>query len=525
MERLQRILAARGISSRRAAEELITAGRVSVDGQIVRELGVKADPEAAVILVDGNPIRKPRPRYLILNKPSGYITTMKDERDRWTVMRLMNVTERVYPVGRLDRDTEGLLLFTNDGDVANRVMHPKYGLAKEYHVLTMTRPSPITLQRLRDGVVIDGKTIVPKEIRLLRETREGLILTITVHEGINRLVRRMMEAAGIPITKLRRVRVGPLGLASLGVGESRDLTMGEVATLMEALHIDDLGERPLHTGPTPYRPGPRKDRPRPEAPSRPPVTEQRVQQDVRPPAGTGPGRPVHNRNGQPRDDRRSGDARPFNERRGITRDAQSRGDERNQERRAPSNRSDGLREDHRGPRAPFPNRDRSEGDDHGRGRSPAPDERRFDQNDRSRDDDRSAHPNPFPNRRQFGRDDGQRQSGRSPLPERRPFEDRGDQRSSRQFKPREDEATTDPSERKPFNDQRGRHTNYRQAREQRGEPLKGSDVDGAPSDAQRNAGDRSRSKPTSPYRDRRTGGGGQNNRRKGPGGSRRRDLP
>jgi len=139
MERLQRILAARGIASRRAAEELITAGRVSVDGVITTELGAKADPERSVILVDGNPIKKPRPRYLILNKPSGYITTTKDERDRWTVMKLINVTERVYPVGRLDRDTEGVLLFTNDGDVANRVMHPRYGLAKEYHVLTLCR--------------------------------------------------------------------------------------------------------------------------------------------------------------------------------------------------------------------------------------------------------------------------------------------------------------------------------------------------------------------------------------------------
>jgi 23S rRNA pseudouridine2605 synthase len=125
MERLQRILAARGVASRRAAEELIVAGRVSVDGLIVTELGTKTDPVRSEIRVDGKLLRSARPRYLLLNKPRGYITTTKDERDRRTVMDLVAVSERIYPVGRLDRDTEGLLLLTNDGDVANRVMHPR----------------------------------------------------------------------------------------------------------------------------------------------------------------------------------------------------------------------------------------------------------------------------------------------------------------------------------------------------------------------------------------------------------------
>src|SRR5215216_5734663 len=150
MERLQRILAARGVASRRVAEAMITAGRVSVDGVVVTELGTRADPTRSVIRVDGNLIRVQRPRYLILNKPRGYITTTKDERDRRTVMDLVHVSERVYPVGRLDRDTEGLLLFTNDGDVANRVMHPRYQLEKEYHIITTIRPSDATLQRVRD---------------------------------------------------------------------------------------------------------------------------------------------------------------------------------------------------------------------------------------------------------------------------------------------------------------------------------------------------------------------------------------
>ena len=209
MERLQRILAARGVASRRKAEELITAGLVTVDGQVVTTLGSKADPIHADIRVDGKRLQVQQPRYILLNKPSGYITTVKDERDRWTVMDLVQTRERVYPVGRLDRDTEGLLLLTNDGDVANRVMHPRYELAKEYHVTTILRPSEATMERVRSGISINEKVIVPEEFRFFREAREGLILTITLHEGVNHIVRRIMELVGIPIVRLTRVRLGP----------------------------------------------------------------------------------------------------------------------------------------------------------------------------------------------------------------------------------------------------------------------------------------------------------------------------
>jgi 23S rRNA pseudouridine2605 synthase len=154
-------------------------------------------------------------------------------------MDLVNVPERVFPVGRLDRNTEGLLLFTNDGDVANRVMHPRYGLAKEYQVLTRTRPMPQQLNRIRAGIVIDGRRIVPEEVRLLRESADGVILTITVHEGIYHLVRRIMEVAGIEVERLRRARIGPISIAGLRVGEWRDLTTGEQETLFEALRLDD----------------------------------------------------------------------------------------------------------------------------------------------------------------------------------------------------------------------------------------------------------------------------------------------
>jgi 23S rRNA pseudouridine2605 synthase len=239
LERLQRILAARGVASRRAAETLITEGRVAVNGQIVTELGTRANPATDEIRVDNEIIRQPPLRYLMLNKPTGYITTTSDERDRWTVMDLVRVSERVFPVGRLDRDTEGLLLLTNDGDIAHRIMHPRYKLTKEYHVLTRTRPTESQLQRIRDGVVIEQRRVIPEEVRLLRETADGPVLTISVHEGINHLIRRIMDVAGIEVQRLRRARVGPISLSNLRVGEWRDLTAGELGTLMEALRVDD----------------------------------------------------------------------------------------------------------------------------------------------------------------------------------------------------------------------------------------------------------------------------------------------
>src|SRR5687768_10499682 len=222
-ERLQRVIAARGGGSRRGAEELIRAGRVAVDGAVVTDLGTKIDPVAAEIRIDGKLLRPQRPRTILLNKPSGYITTTSDERGRRTVMDIVRVPERVYPVGRLDRDTQGLLILTNDGDLANRVMHPRYQLDKEYHVLTLTRPSDRTLQRLRDGVIVEGRRVVPEEFRILRETREGVILKIVIHQGLYHVVRLMMETVGIPVHRLRRVRIGPLSVTGISVGEWRDL--------------------------------------------------------------------------------------------------------------------------------------------------------------------------------------------------------------------------------------------------------------------------------------------------------------
>ena len=236
-ERLQRVLAARGVASRRKAEDLIRSGRVSVDGKVITELGTKVNPLRAKIRVDGKPIRRQPFRYIVMNKPSGFITTTSDERDRRTVMELLPREPRLFPVGRLDRETEGLLLFTNDGEVANRVMHPRYGLTKEYLVLTPAKPQEQVLSRVRAGVEIDGKRVVPDEFRIVRETAEGVLLSIVLHEGMNRIVRRLMESAGIPVTKLHRVRVGPLSVSGIPRGAHRDLTPGELTSLLQSLHL------------------------------------------------------------------------------------------------------------------------------------------------------------------------------------------------------------------------------------------------------------------------------------------------
>jgi 23S rRNA pseudouridine2605 synthase len=173
-----------------------------------------------------------------MNKPSGFITTTSDERDRRTVMELLPAEPRLFPVGRLDRDTEGLLLFTNDGEVANRVMHPRYELTKEYLVLTPQKPSDRVMLGIRAGVEIDGKRVVPHEFRIVRETADGVLLSVVVHEGMNRIVRRMMESAGIEVTKLSRVRVGPLSIAGIPRGGYRELTPGELTSLLQSLHLE-----------------------------------------------------------------------------------------------------------------------------------------------------------------------------------------------------------------------------------------------------------------------------------------------
>jgi 23S rRNA pseudouridine2605 synthase len=238
-ERLQKIIAAAGVASRRKSEELISSGRVLVNGQVVTELGTKADPEHDHIRVDGKLLQGPeRFTYVVLNKPKGYVTTVSDEKKRHTVMDLvLKVKGRVYPVGRLDWASEGLLLMTNDGALANALMKAASNVAKTYVVKVAGQPDEAKLDKLRHGVSIAEKggrrvRTAPAKIRLIREG-DNPWLEVTIIEGRNRQVRKMFEEVGHHVEKIRRVQYGPLAL-DVPPGDWRNLTLLEVAKLKSA---------------------------------------------------------------------------------------------------------------------------------------------------------------------------------------------------------------------------------------------------------------------------------------------------
>lgn len=226
-ERLQKILSARGVASRRRGEELIRGGRVSVNG-IPASLGDCADPELDEILLDGKPLpRQQEYVYIMLNKPRGYVTTLSDEKGRPNAASLVaDCGVRVYPVGRLDMDSEGLLLFTNDGDFANRMMHPRGEVEKTYEVW-VTGYAPGAELRLERSITLDGYTIRKPGVRLVKVQGERARFLVTIHEGRNRQVRRMCEAAGMQVSRLRRIREGKLCLGNLETGKWRYLTKEE----------------------------------------------------------------------------------------------------------------------------------------------------------------------------------------------------------------------------------------------------------------------------------------------------------
>jgi len=229
--RLQKILSARGVASRRKAEEMIQAGLVTVNGTLAR-LGDTADPESDEILVGGKPLPKQESYiYILLHKPRGYVTTLSDEKGRPNAAQLVaDCGTRVYPVGRLDMDSEGLLLFTNDGDFANRLMHPKQEIKKTYEVW-VTGYHPGSEIQLGKSITLDGYTIRPPKVKLLRADGQKAKFLVTIHEGRNRQVRRMCEAAGMYCTRLRRIQEGRLSLGDLPLGKWRYLTPEEVAAL------------------------------------------------------------------------------------------------------------------------------------------------------------------------------------------------------------------------------------------------------------------------------------------------------
>lgn len=228
-ERLQKYMAHCGIASRRKCEELILSGKVSVNDCIVKELGTKVNPERDRIVVDGVLIKpEERKLYIALNKPEGYVTTVKDERNRPIVLDLIQVEERIYPIGRLDYNTSGLLLLTNDGDVYNRVIHPRQIINKVYIAKVRGNLDSDKIKKFRIGIDIGDYITAPAEIEVLSSDKNSSMVKITIHEGKNRQIRRMCEKVGNPVITLKRIRVGNIQLGELPLGSWRYLNKEEI---------------------------------------------------------------------------------------------------------------------------------------------------------------------------------------------------------------------------------------------------------------------------------------------------------
>jgi 23S rRNA pseudouridine2605 synthase len=259
-ERLQKILSRAGVASRRLAEALIGQGRVQVNGATVTELGTKADPNADEIKVDGRRIHaQQRKRYILLHKPRGFMTTRSDPEGRPTVLDLLRgVREYVYPVGRLDYDSEGLLLLTNDGELAARLTHPRHEVDKVYEARVRGVPDEHAIERLARGVTIEGRRTAPAKARVLDPPKrfpsenEQTRVELAIHEGRHRQVRQMFDAIGHPVVRLKRVRIGPIEDPDIPPGHWRELTPQEVARLQRATGLAAAarsGERPTAHGP------------------------------------------------------------------------------------------------------------------------------------------------------------------------------------------------------------------------------------------------------------------------------------
>jgi len=256
MERLQKILSRAGLASRRTTEQLMREGRVTVNGRTVTELGTRADPASDDIRVDGRRVRPPeRKRYLLLNKPRGYVSTRDDPQRRPTVLDLLEgIREYVYPVGRLDFDSEGLLILTNDGELTARLTHPRHGVERVYEARVRGLPDRRALERLANGVVIDGRRTSPARARIVRafDAPSGpqALVELTLREGRKRQVRLMCDAVGHPVVRLRRVRIGPISDPRLKTGHWRDLTAREIAALRRVAGLagDAEGEETAEKG-------------------------------------------------------------------------------------------------------------------------------------------------------------------------------------------------------------------------------------------------------------------------------------
>lgn len=270
--RLQRVLAQAGLGSRRACEELITAGRVTVDNQVVSTLGSKVDPERQSIRVDGEPLRLQQRVYFMLNKPVGILSTNRDEAGRPRTIDLIPTTERIYSVGRLDKSSEGLILLTNDGDLAQRLTHPRHGVTKTYLVRVAGQPTQEQLNQLLSGVRLAEGIARVAAVRLKKAHKNYSELEMVLDEGRNREIRRVLAAIGHKVVNLKRIAIGPLRLGDLPSGASRRLERREVAALRAAGGSSGTSpppRRPRNSAPTRVRTKPRNGPPRQASTARP----------------------------------------------------------------------------------------------------------------------------------------------------------------------------------------------------------------------------------------------------------------
>lgn len=240
--RLQKFMAECGVASRRKSEELIEMGKVKVNGHVAN-IGDKINPKRDIVTVRGKKINKvDRMYYIMLNKPRGYVTTVSDELGRKTVMDLVDCKARVYPVGRLDKDSEGLIILTNDGSFANALTHPKHNYAKVYRVTVRPSVSDEILDKLRGGIKIDGRKTAPCDVNIITEEEGRVVLEFILREGRNRQIRKMCEAVNLEVARLKRISIGPVKLGMLQTGKSRELTDNEVKKLLRSSNPSEKEE-------------------------------------------------------------------------------------------------------------------------------------------------------------------------------------------------------------------------------------------------------------------------------------------
>ncbi len=229
--RLDKFLSNAGVLSRRGIKQLLKKEEITVNGKRVKESGIRIVPEKDEVKLNGELIKPSEKVYFLLNKPKGYISTTSDELDRDNVVSLIDTNERIYPVGRLDKDTHGLMLLTNDGELTHRLIHPKFHIPKTYKLTIEGKVSPQKIKALETGVILSDGITLPAEIQILKENEKETVLTLTIHEGRNRQIRRMCETLGLELTDLQRIAFGPFKLEKLELGESRKLTEKEIKLL------------------------------------------------------------------------------------------------------------------------------------------------------------------------------------------------------------------------------------------------------------------------------------------------------